>query len=146
MKLSSSFIFFFTCMTESTFRFCITGAASVGRPVSLKEKHFTKIYCWDTNKVAILKACGHQLEAQTTANFNKTYISEKKYASLSSKKFSIFTAYIGTAFYFVCAMWGRRSSVFWLPFEICFSWLSLTTPPFSFGRRRLQFVFIDIFF
>lgn len=103
MKLSSSFIFFFTCMTESTFRFCITGAASVGRPVSLKEKHFTKIYCWDTNKVAILKACGHQLEAQTNAIFNKTCISEKK-KILSSKKFSIFTAYIGTAFYFICAM------------------------------------------
>lgn len=92
-------------MTESTFRFCITGAASVGRPVSLKEKHFTKIYCWVTNKAAILKACGHQLEAQTNTDFNKKNIfAEKKYAILSSKKFSIFTAYIGTAFYFVCAM------------------------------------------
>lgn len=74
MKLSSSFIFFFTCMTESTFRFCITGAASVGRPVSLKEKHFTKTYCWVTNKVAILKVCGHQLEAQTNTDFNKKNI------------------------------------------------------------------------
>lgn len=78
MKLSSSFIFFFTCMTESTFRFCITGAASVGRPVSLKEKHSTKIYCWVTNKVVILKACGHQLEAQTNASFNKNYICKEE--------------------------------------------------------------------
>jgi len=34
----------------------------------------------------------------------KIIFAEKKHAILSSKKFSIFTAYIGTAFYFICAM------------------------------------------
>lgn len=78
MKLPPSFILFFTCMTESTFRFCIIGAASVGRSVSLEEKDFSKIICQDNKYQQAAKQAGLKTE---------TYASRKHANCLHKNRF-----------------------------------------------------------